>query len=194
MGHRDGVRLQLVVPIAHPQLDRGIALAARRRHRPFVGWRLAKSSGSAASHLAPASSLPNGRSRFRAGDRRARSRPAAGPARRAPDPWSARAAERACDEGETPPVAAVARKRSASTSPACAACLRPRSLSGMSCCPAAGPAHSSRSRRGGCSRWSGAGMADLQAIPCRCSARYPARPAASCRRRDSRNRRGAPRR
>ena len=37
MGHCDGVGLHGIVPVPHPQLHRGITLAARRGHRPFIG-------------------------------------------------------------------------------------------------------------------------------------------------------------
>src|SRR3954447_26064523 len=36
MGHRDGVRLELIVPVAYPDLHRGITLASRRQSSPFV--------------------------------------------------------------------------------------------------------------------------------------------------------------
>src|SRR5436305_14880075 len=38
VGYRDGVCFQRVVPVAHPQLDRGITLATRPQSAPFVAY------------------------------------------------------------------------------------------------------------------------------------------------------------
>ena len=128
-------------------LHRRIGLAARRaRRRHLSAWRAAKKIGIGGLHLAPASSLPTGRSRSRAADRRSHNHAAAVSARRAPAPWScARAAERArrrtaCDDLSRPSRASRSARMCAGTA---TAWLRPRSLSGMSCVPCSRPvAHS----------------------------------------------------
>src|ERR1700738_2507358 len=45
VGHRDSVRRQLIIPVAHPRLYRDIALAARRRHGPLLGLAPGKKFG-----------------------------------------------------------------------------------------------------------------------------------------------------
>ena len=193
MGDRDGVDGKLVVPVAHPRLHRGVALAARRRDGPFVGLAPGETVRGRAPASPSASNLPIRRRRSRAAGRRSHSRAAAGSACRAPAPWSRAPAPSGLATNGSESLSRPSRaNRPARTPPTCGRlpaaeivqrdvlrALQPADRVPLGLAVAdvveGRPGH---------------GLLGLSPSP----AKYPARPAASCRRRDSRNRRGAPRR
>src|ERR1700730_6598122 len=200
MGHRDGVRRQLTVPVADPGLHRGIALAARRRHGPLVTLACRENIGVRRLHLRQRRAFPIAVSDL--------AQPIVDGGIAGRQFYGARhhfhlrtaAAERACDECQRRPPAPIAGEQIGQNAAGGGRLLAAeivernvlRALQAALRVPLGFAMADVVDRR----RGHGSLGLFLGAIPCSasCSAKYPAHPGASCRRRDSRNRRDAPRR